>query len=280
MEAEDSEDFDQNDMFRLRIYEAKVAKRVMANKRLSRLAVSGLKIAMGLNTSAQIGLPADNPLKPVTFAKVTLDQLITLAITNRPELQILKHKISVQSANVERRWAAFFPDFFAAGSFTYAASTVNQFNTVFSSTVFNALGGGAAVGLKLTLDYPAKLARYRKANAELAQANSTLDAQKGLLRLELEKGLMEANDSHTMVKLNKRAMKAAKALLTAEVLEYENDLDGNKPFKDVLDASATFLLTKTEWLHSVYTFNTAVAQLHRMAGVDVTRISPAKGASK
>ena len=84
--------------------------------------------------------------------------------------------------------------------------------------------------------------------------------------------------AHQHKSLQEIAQLLEQALLTAEVLEYENDLDGTKSFKDVLDASVTFLVTKSEWLRSIYTFNTGVARLRRIVGDDITRNSKAKGA--
>ena len=82
-----------------------------------------------------------------------------------------------------------------------------------------------------------------------------------------------------MMRMNKRAMKASRSLLVAEAHEYENDLNGTKEFKDVLEASGAFLFRKSEWLRSVYAFNTGVSRLSRVIGVSLTAHSlPAKGA--
>lgn len=67
----------------------------------------------------------------------------------------------------------------------------------------------------------------------------------------------------------KSAMKAVKSLLTSKAHLYEDGLDPI-PFKDVLDASVTYLRQKSEWLRAVYAFNVSVAQLSRVVGDDVT----------
>jgi outer membrane protein TolC len=266
LESEDSDDFDQNDMFRLRIYEADVHKHVLANRRMAKLSQSGLRAAMGLKPNAQLNLPTDNPLEVTKVELGSLEQVVEVATRHRPELEILRRKVTIQRSEVERKWADFFPDIFAAASFTVAASTVNQQNTVFSSTVFNALGGGAAIGISLTLDYPAKLARYNKAQAELLSKEAALDGEKAKLRLELEAMWREATDHKEMLKLNKRAMKAGRSLFVSNVQEYENGIDDSTSFQDVLESSVSYLVRKSEWLKSIYAFNTAVARLKRAIG--------------
>ena len=67
-----------------------------------------------------------------------------------------------------------------------------------------------------------------------------------------------------------RAMKAARSLLTSKAHLYEDGLEP-MPFQEVLDASVQYLVQKSEWLQSVYSFNVGVAQLSRLVGVDVTR---------
>jgi outer membrane protein TolC len=142
---------------------------------------------------------------------------------------------------------------------------------VFSSTVFNALGGGAAVGIQLTLDYPAKVARYNKAQAELLSKEAELRGETAKLRLELELFWREAKDHKEMLKYNLRARKAARSLFVSKVQEYENGIDESTTFKDVLESSVTYLVKKSEWLKSVYAYNTSVARLRRAVGADLGR---------
>lgn len=269
LEREDSDDYDQNDMFRLRIYEASVHKHVLANKRMARLSEAGLRTAMGLKHNTTLDFPKDNDLEPIKIDLGNLERIVGLAARHRPELEILRRKVGVQRTEVDRKWADFFPNIFAAASFTVAASTVNQQNTVFSSTVFNALGGGAAIGIQLTLDYPAKIARYNKAHAKWLSKQAQLDGQTAKLRLELESMWREAKDHQEMLKFNKRAMKAARSLFVSSVQEYENGIDDTASFKDVLESSVSYLVSKSEWLKSVYAFNIAVARLNRAVGSNV-----------
>ncbi len=274
LQDEDSDDFDQDDLFRLRIYEADVRQKVLDNQKLGALSRSGLSLAMGSEKGAPLALPAEIPLEPLDVTVKGLDHYVDLAYGHRPELHAARKKIDVQRAEVDRKWADFFPDFFIAGSFTYAWSSVDQQNTVFSSVVFNALGGGAAVGLQLTLDFPGKVARYRKAQADLDQASHEADGVRLKLRLELEEVWRDVKDLHEMVAINKDAEKAARALFVSRVQAYEDGVDDSVTIKDVLGQAVTWIARRSEFLKTVYGFNTQWAHLARVVGVDLMPRSP------
>ncbi len=272
LEAEDSDEYDQADTFRLRIYEAEVQKLVLGNRKLVRLSHTGLRVAMGLAPTTPLKLPSDNPLAPVAAAIADIETLVGLAAKHRPELRAQRRRVAIAQAQVDLRWAEFFPDFFVAGSFTIAKSTVTgtSGDNVFEGAVFDAIGGGATLGLQLTLDYPQKAARYRRAKAEHARAAAEAAAREGLLRVTLEEAWSDATAHQQMLDLRRRAMKASKSLLTLAAHEYENGIDETATFKSVLDASVTYLGQKSEWARAVHAFNISVARLSRVAGTDIT----------
>ena len=274
LEDEDSPDFDQEDKFRMRIYEADVAKIVHDNHRLGDLAREGLRVAMALKKDEPLRLPEEATLEPVTVTLLTLDDYVEVASRERPELLAGRHKVAVQRSEVDRKWADFWPDFFIAAGFTYAKSTVDFDSTVFSTVSFNALGGAATVGLQVTLDYPQKVARYRKAQADLKKVQADLASGEGLLRMEIDEVFRETRDLSEMLAINEQATKAARALFVSKVQAYENGGDDSVTMKEVLDAAVTHLQRKSDWLRSVYSFNTGVAHLSRVVGTDVTHLQP------
>jgi outer membrane protein TolC len=275
LDEEDSDEYDQDDMFRLRIYEAQVKKLVLQNGQLNQMATSGLRVALDFEADENLNLPEQMPLVATTFDVGQLDCYIELAGRHRPELAIKRSTVEVRAGNVDKRFAEFFPDIFLAASFTFAHTTENgraageSQNSIFSGAVFDALGGGVALGLKLNLDYIQKDSRYRQAQAELNRARAELDVERSKLRLELEQIWRDTRDQAELESVVRRAMKAAKSLLTSKAQLYEDGLEP-LPFKDVLDASVTHVQQKSEWLKTVYALNVSVAQLSRVVGTDVT----------
>jgi len=267
LEEEDSDDFDQNDVFRLRIHEAEIQDDVLKNKRLSTLSKAGLRVAMGLRKKDLLKIPAKpSKLLPVQLTTKNLEETIALAGRKRPELRAAQYKVALRQANVDRQFAEFFPDFYLVGSFSFARSTVDQEDTVFSKVSFNATGGAAAIGLQLTLDYPIKVANWKEAKAELAKSESELQAARDLLGLEVEKAWLEVQDQQNLHQFNRRAVRAARSLLVSHVQTYEDGIDENVTLDTILGAASTYLKRKAEWLRSVYTFNLGVAQLSRVIG--------------
>jgi|GEM_PF-6612526 outer membrane protein TolC len=268
LEEEDSDDFDQEDVFRLRIHEAEVQKLVLGNKRLGAMSKAGLRVAMGMSPKDRMRVPATPaPLRPADLRTGSLENSIALALRKRPELQAAQFKVALHQANVDRRWAQFFPDIFALATFKVAVSTVAQQDTVFSNVSFNAMGGGAAIGLQLTLDYPIKIARWKEAQAKLAQSEEELRAGTEMLRLEVEEAWREVDDNRLIHQVNHRAVRAARSLLVSQIQTHEDGIDDSVSLESILRTTTTYLRRKGEWLRSVYAFNTGVAQLSRVIGI-------------
>lgn len=281
LEEEDSDEYDQADTFRLRIYEAKVRKLVLGNERLDKLSRTGLRVALALPKGEALRLPKAQELQPVELTLGALAEYVDLAARKRPELKMQYERIGLQEANVGRYWADFFPAFFLGASFTVAVTAPGRSETETAGTVFEninldstTVGGGAAIGLKLTLDYPQKVARYRKATFELERARAELDVRKAKLRVELEQYWRETRAQQEMLRYQRRAMKAARSLLVLQVQEYENGVDDSVKFEDVLSASVAYLSQKSEWLRSVHAFNVSVARLSQAVGADVAPLAP------
>jgi outer membrane protein TolC len=269
LEEDDDDEYDQDDSFRLRIYEARVEKLVRQNKQLRTVSRVGLREAMVLKQTDKLTLPEDG-FEPLETTVGALDCYVDLASRERPEMSIRQHTIAAHRGNVDRRWGEFFPDFFLSANYTFKVSTVDQEANVFSAVSFNGSGGAAYIGLRLTMDYGAKVARYRRAKADVRKAEAELAIEKSKLRIELTQVWQAARDNRALERMQYRAMKAARSLLTSKAHLYEDGLEP-MPFQEVLDASVQYLVQKSEWLQSVYSFNVGVAQLSRLVGVDVTR---------
>ena len=184
---------------------------------------------LALPKGEALRLPKAQELQPVELTLGALAEYVDLAARKRPELKMQYERIGLQEANVGRYWAAFFPAFFLGASFTVAVTAPGRSETETAGTVFEninldstTVGGGAAIGLKLTLDYPQKVARYRKATFELERARAELDVRKAKLRVELEQYWRETRAQQEMLRYQRRAMKAARSLLVLQVQEYEN----------------------------------------------------------
>jgi outer membrane protein TolC len=268
LEEEDSDDFDQEDVFRLRIHEAEVQKIVLENKRLGMMSRAGLRVAMGMSPTDLMRVPDEPaPLSPADLSAGSLESSIALALRKRPELQAAQFKVALHQANVDRRWAQFFPNVFALATFKVAVSTVDQQDTVFSNVSFNAMGGGAAIGLQLTLDYPIKIARWKEAQAKLAQSEEELRAGTAMLRLEVENAWQQVDDNRKIHQVNYRAVRAARSLLVSQIQTHEDGVDDSVSLESILRTTTTYLRRKGEWLRSIYAFNTGVAQLSRIMGI-------------
>ena len=104
----------------------------------------------------------------------------------------------------------------------------------------------------------------------MRKSQAELEVELSKLKIELTQVWKAARDNRELERIQFRAMKAARSLLTSKAHLYEDGLEPI-PFQQVLDASVQYLVQKSEWLKSVYSFNVGVAQLSRLVGTDVTR---------
>jgi len=261
LEEEDSEDYDDVDMLRLKIYEAEVAGRRLDATRLGEMSLSALRLL----TSHQ---PAD--LLPVPRLKTRqvkleeLDHYVDLAFGSRGELRALEGAMRAQGYRVTYEKRSFLPSFFVGAYYTYArAFSVEQQSSPFAYDPYNSWFGGAGLGLEFRLDPARQLAALDEARA----GERKFAAQRRVLRqkiaMEVEKAYREARDLREKVGLSRTAHKAARGWALARLDLYESGM-GN--FKDLADGLGAFFKQRIAFEQVKVDHHLALARLAYACG--------------
>ena len=268
---EDSEEFDDVDMLRLKVYESEVAAQRLDLSRMRELALTGLSLLTGMEE--------DRFLPPAKLAPLELDpgELATWleqAYRKRGELLALDAVLRVQTARVSLEKRRFLPDLFVGAFYTWAkAWTVEQQGSPFAYDPYNSWFAGAGLGLKLDLDLAGRLGGLDEERANLRRASAQREAVRQLVTMEVEKAWREARDLKTKLDLNRSAYKAARGWVIAKVDLYES---GMAPLKDLTDALAEFFKRRIAFEQGMLEYNLALAALVHACGGRLHDILPSK----
>jgi len=258
----DSPEYDDADMARLKVFEAEVDSRRLEVKRLRRLSLSGMSKLTGYPDESF--LPAGK-LKALEASLDELSHYLDLASSHRGELLALGSAVKAQAAkaDLDGRW--WLPDFFLAGFYNYAkAWVVEDQGSPFAYDPYNTAGGGAAVGVKLDLDFARQLSTLDESRATERKLSAQAAALKQQVELEVEKAWLEARDARENMDLNLKAFKAARGWVIGKLDLYES---GFAELRDLTDALTEFFKRRIGYGQAMMDYNVSLARLAGTCGV-------------
>lgn len=259
---EDSEDYDDVDMLRLKVYESEVAVYRLDARRMEELSKSALLKLTGLSVEA---LGNAGRLQVSEVELKTLADYVQVARGARGEFLALEAALRAQGHQVTIEKRMFLPDFFIGGFFTYArAFVVEQQPSPFAYDPYNSWFAGAGLGMQLNLDPARRLLALDEANAQVRKLRAQHRALTQQISMEVEKAFAEARDHAQRLKLAKKAHKAARGWVVARLDTYEA---GMGTFRDLADGLGAFFKQRLAYEQAKMDFNVALAQLAHACGL-------------
>jgi outer membrane protein TolC len=264
-----SKEVEELDKNRLAVFIADVASRRQEAVVFDELSRHALRLVAGLPQDSQIDADTGK-LEVVQVGVPPLELLVEKALRERPELKALGELVGVRKSLVALSESAYYPDFFAAGTVGVARCNVctDQTNP-FVYDPFNMDLYGGALGVRLTLDYPMKIARVRQAEAEhrkmLAQQERAIDG----IRLEVRKAYLEWKQAKEQMAIIKKGAKSAQGWLIQSTISFNTGLI---KLKDLTDALGAWFKFRLEELRSIYNYNVAVFTLAQVVGEELPLI--------
>jgi outer membrane protein TolC len=122
---------------------------------------------------------------------------------------------------------------------------------------------GAALGVRLTLDIPQKIARARQADAELRKIEAQRRRATDGITLEVRKAWLEWRQAKEQAALITKGRKSAQGWLFQATINFSTGL---MKLRDLTDALAAWFKFRLEELRSVFNYNVAVAVLEQVTG--------------
>ncbi|HEY1583069.1 MAG TPA: TolC family protein [Chthoniobacterales bacterium] len=218
------------------------------------LAESQLNVLMNRDAFASLGQPNDIRY---SFDGLTIEQLRTLTLANRPEVRAARARVSVGEAGLQLAHRAWIPD---------PALTA-------SSQRYNDTGQAVSeVGAGISFSIP--WGNFRKYSAGVSEARATLGSSRaGLERVEkeangaLRDALQKAETANHHVELfQNKLLPQARQTFEASQFAYES---GKAGFNDWITAQRTARGLEAEAREHVAEYQIALAELEAVVGADL-----------
>ena len=266
LEEDDDEDYDQIDHFKLRVYEADIVRmelesaRNLARAREALIAVCGLPAEGALALAASALEPVRSGGDPSAIAGAArADQAPAITALD------LQARLGELAAEIEaRKW---WPDLLLVGFGKYqvAEPVHNFYNGEPVYDPYNTWYGGAALGLRWSLDVIGRLGAGRKARAMAGIKRTQHELYREKLSLEIRDLERALADQRKMLDATRRAERAARSWLVDRSNLYDS---GFVEVKEVLESLKAFYERKMQRLQANLDLNVAWYKLLKTGALE------------
>ena len=234
-------------------------------------ALEGLRSYLSLPKGAKI-LTADEYLDPISTEPSKVEDIIELALKNRPEFEALKQGIMGVEKLAEAQAADYFPNIFIAGLVTAAYTPGREI--IQSRYVFDPLGHfvpAALIGAQWELQWDMAGQRAAEVRAEAMKLSSLLKWAEQGIPAEVNNIYQDVVRARRDLKQLAETVPLTKKWIIKASANYGIGLGSSR---DVSDAVTNYVLLKTAELQAVYRLNVALAKLAKATGTLVSGESP------
>ena len=257
----------QNDMFKFQIFQYDAKRRYREVRAGLDETRSGLRAALGLGPDVTVRVETE-ALDTVSFALGPLAGYLEMARANRPELRELQAGISARRALMVAEQRDAWPTLFFGGSISanVAPDRYDPRNP-FWQNLTNYFRGGGVLGFEWNLNFSQHRADAEIQRTEMLQLESQTGALAAMVDQEVREAWLKADRAYTDVAEGRAALQASENWLRAEIQTYDI---GMSEIKDLIDAFRANAEMRVTQLKNIADFNTAVAELSRRVGLDLS----------
>lgn len=221
-----------------------------------KIAELGLKTLLGLDLAQPIEIKGDLTFKPF---EPDLEECLTKAIRNRPELSQLGYQKQMAGEMVKMARASNLPSLAVAGTYNFWA---DQFN-------FQKHNWQSYYAINLVLTMPlfngfATSARIAQSKAVIKELELTQKGLEEAIRFEVRQAILNLKEAkESLLSQEKNVEQAQESLRIAEL----NFSEGLATTLDVSSAQAALIQAKTNYSQALYDYVISLAQLDRAMGI-------------
>jgi len=261
-----SEEVTDRDLFKLRYYATQLDAWLERTRQGGEVALAALRFLTG-RKELLAGKLAREELRLPEQAPLDRDRWLQQALSLRSELKMLQAAENASREAVAAARAQFYPDFFLAGYVEGSWSPVQDYiENPLLQPGLTRYDAALALGMRLTLDLPQKLARLEKARAELVRVQALLrQAREGTV-LQVEQRLSELQEAWGRYQIKRKARRSAEAWSRANLMSYGV---GVFDTKDLLDSVAALALSSIELEQTKHDVQLALDFLRAVCGEDL-----------
>ncbi len=271
-----ADDYEPNDLLKLRMLEADFEGKVREAERTRALAEDGLRAAMDEKMGGKV-VPLTARLQALEFPLRSTEDYVDLALANHPKLIAARAGRLATLRQLELARRQLLPDIALVGriAHTYAPTRVTAGQGL-AADPYSPTQSGGGLAIRWNLDIFRRLAQIDQADLRLRRAVELEKAERVKAIVQARRLVREVRDAREMIAIHETAMKAARGLLAGERQMHEQ---GFQEFKEVLKATEQYYRRWMAWLQAIYNYNVGVAQLSKAIGLDVDRLDQGAAAA-
>jgi len=262
---EDTGEYTYTDLYRVVRFIYDVEENANKVKKGRALAISALRILMGLSADDPVVL-AEDRLKPLEVDIHTLDTYTQMA-GSRADLRQLNAGAGIRQAQTQAARSDLFPQIFLGGAFKFSrAPNRDDQDNPFLKDDFNFTQLGAVVGFKQSLSFAGNSAKVKKARLEsrkLAYLGSL--ARKGA-ELEIERLYRTLREAEANVAAAKTARRATRRWFVSARDGFNAGLE---EAGQLIDSVKEYGIIRAKYYYAVFEFNKAWVGLRTATGQSV-----------
>lgn len=261
--ADPESELTEADRYRLELFRLEVEQKELDLELQGRLTLDTLGAFVGLSRGRSVR-PADRFLHPFEESLQNLDHYLKLGESHRPELARLRAGIEAKEALVKIERSRYYPTFFIGGKIVFARAPIRpDIRNPFLKDTFNESFFALGVGLRMSLNFWDTQMRVREAEYERDKLRAQYEGVLMGIQQEIKKAYEEVKVAEKRMENAREALKVARSWLTEEQLTF--DLDGTNA-RTLVDAMRAYLTKKAEYYETIYRYNMALVELHRVTG--------------
>lgn len=244
------------DLLRSEVQVANLKPQLIKARNNLKIVELSLKTLLGIDLSQQVELKGALSYKPI---EPNLEESLTKAIINRPEISQLKYQKQMAGEMVKLARASNLPSLAIAGTYNFWADRFNFQKDNWQSYY--------AVNLVLTLPLFngfAASARVAQSKAMIKEIELTQKGLKEMIRFEVRQAILNLTEAkESLLSQEKNVEQAQESLRIAEL----NFSEGLATTLDVSSVQAALTQAKTNYSQALYDYVVSLAQLDKAMGV-------------
>ncbi len=251
LDEEDSDDYNENDYFKLKIYEQKLLdgeNELKANKEQIRFALINM---LGIDENFSI---KDKKLKPYSFTE-------SWDFKTMFEYKMLMNIIELSKLNLNLQTNYFTPDIFFWASWSIKTSTVAEKHSGYDPYHSNVPAAG--LGLRWNLDFMVLKANYKIAKMQLLQNQNRIKILKKLSEVKNFKISSETKLLQKRIDVKRKISKESKRWFTGNAMDYYAGIGSSKT---LLESLAAYQKSKIDLIRAIYNYNMKLSKLKLFRG--------------
>ena len=262
MIEEDSGDVGQNDLLKIDVFEYEVQQsRARAEKSIE-MGKSALKSLLELDRSSDFDI-VHTAAETGADDLEALDVYIERAKNRRYDIRQLRAGVLARRALLKVARSDFYPQIALAGSLQWGIAPHRpELDNPFLRDDFNFLRGGAVITLRQNFNFGLTRAKYLARKTELEGLVTRESQAVNAVALQVEQTYRDVIEARTNVVNSDRALRSARAWLTAAKLGF--DVTGDS--SELLDAFTAHAKMQHAHRQSVFQYRVSLAELDHVTG--------------